>query len=155
MTDNFLGILLVEDDRQLSRAVSRQLRRYGFDVVAAPTAAMARVLECRFRLGILDIDLGDESGVDLARELLDCGRVERVIFFSASTDADELAGAAAVGPVVAKHESVEALLPVLGALLPDDAPRESGFVRHDAECTTAPNGANEPHGWVAGPRRAG
>jgi len=156
MTDGFLGILLVEDDRQLSRAVSRQLRRYGFDVVAAPTAGMARVLECRFRLGIFDIDLGDESGIDLAREFLDCGSVEQVIFFSASVDADALARATEIGPVVAKREGVEALLPVLGAVLPEDTPRESGFVaRGDVESTKAPDGPHEPDELLAAGRRAG
>jgi DNA-binding response OmpR family regulator len=154
MTDGFLGILLVEDDRQLSRAVSRQLRRCGFDVVAAPTAAMARVLECRFRLGIFDIDLGDESGIDLARAFLDCGSVEQVVFFSASVDAEALARAAEMGPVVAKREGVEALLPVLSGVLPENTERQSGFVSHgDIEPTEATDRASEPDKSLADRRR--
>ncbi len=128
MFSGHIGILLVEDERQLSRAIARALRSHGFDVVAAPTAAMARVLDCRFSLGIFAIDLGDGSGVDLARELLTEGRVGSAIFFSATQDQVELDRAAAVGPVVAKRDGVEALLPFLGVSASRYSPRESGVV---------------------------
>jgi len=155
MMDGCLGILLVEDERQLSRAISRRLRGYGFDVVAAPTIAMARVLECRFRVGIFDIDLGDGSGIDLAREFLACDRVGRAIFFTATADEAALRCAGEVGPVVSKREGVEALLPVLGAALPEHLPRESGIVpRFDVDTIVGPESLPDPKTLVQG-RRAG
>lgn len=128
MTDERLGILLVEDERQLARAISRTLRTQGFDVVAAPSSAMARVLDCRFKVGVFDIDLGDGSGVDLARELLASGRVSQAVFFTATTAVAELEAAAALGPVVSKCEGVDALLPVLIQAIPNVAPRASGVM---------------------------
>jgi CheY-like chemotaxis protein len=154
MVDGRLGILLVEDERQLSRAISRTLRGYGFDVVAAPTAAMARVLECRFRLGIFDIDLGDGCGIELARELLNAESVQCAVFFSATSDASALARAAQVGPVISKGEGIEALLPVLSQAIPQHLPRESGIVPClDVECVPGPDVLPDPGSLLAGGRR--
>jgi CheY-like chemotaxis protein len=107
------SLLMVEDDRQLSRAVSRALGRFGHSVIAAPSFATAQVLACRFDIGVFDIQLGDGDGIDLAEEMLGDGRVEHVVFFTAERDPVALERAGRLGPVVHKQEGVEALLPIL------------------------------------------
>jgi DNA-binding response OmpR family regulator len=97
-----LEILLVEDDPELARTVERVLARYGHVTTIASSVAAAEALTGTFDCGILDIDLPDGNGVPLAGRLLDRGQLGAVVFFSASTDPDVIAGAREVGPFVAK-----------------------------------------------------
>ena len=116
------SILLVEDERQVARAVARTFRLRGVDVVVIPSVSRGRILRGRFSIGIFDIDLEDGSGVELARELLAGACVGQAVFFSASADAEVLARAAKLGAVVAKREGTGALVRVVSALI---RPRQS------------------------------
>jgi DNA-binding NarL/FixJ family response regulator len=111
------GLLLVQRDRQRSRAISRALRAHGFDVIAAPSVAMAEVLECGFDAGIFELELDDGDGFELARQLLASGRVDEIVFFTQDVDGDRSDAMRALGPVVHHREGVDALLPVLADLM--------------------------------------
>jgi DNA-binding response OmpR family regulator len=104
-----LRVVLVEDDPELARTVERVLSRYGHITSIAASVAAAEALKASFDCGILDIDLPDGSGVELARRMLDSGQVGAVVFFSASTDPDVIADAGELGPFVPKSAGTREL----------------------------------------------
>jgi DNA-binding response OmpR family regulator len=104
-----LRVLLVEDDPELARTVERSLAHYGHRTVMAGSVAAAEALSDNFDCGILDIDLPDGSGVQLAEALLDRGQIGAVVFFSASSDEEVVAGARELGTFVPKTAGVREL----------------------------------------------
>lgn len=109
-------LLHVEDDRLVARALARLLRPSGFELIHAVNCQEARKLDEVFALGLFDIDLPDGSGVNLARDLLEAGRVVRAVFFTASDNARALTEASRLGAVILKAEGVDRLLEVLKAV---------------------------------------
>ena len=65
-------LLLVEDDAVFAGAMARALRRRGFDVAVAASAgeAMASTRERSPRYAVVDLKLGDDSGLTLIPALL-------------------------------------------------------------------------------------
>jgi DNA-binding response OmpR family regulator len=118
----------VQKDRQRSRAVARTLRSQGFDVIAAPSVAMAEVLECAFDVGVVELDLDDGDGLELARSLLAGGRIEDVVFFTAPTTVARVEQARELGIVIDHREGVDALTPVLKELSRTRGPHASAKV---------------------------
>lgn len=104
-----LKVILVEDDPELARTVERVLVRYGHVTTVASSVAAAEALQDSFDCGILDIDLPDGNGVQLASRLLDNGQVGAVVFYSASTDPDVIVAARELGPFVAKAAGMREL----------------------------------------------
>jgi CheY-like chemotaxis protein len=88
-----LRTLIVDDYEPFLRAASDLLERQGMVVVGVATTsadALRIVEERRPDLLLVDIDLGDESGIDLARAVArrpDGGRLP-VILISASAEED-------------------------------------------------------------------
>jgi DNA-binding response OmpR family regulator len=113
-------LLLVEDDLAVARAVARVLRSAGYsvDVAGSCVQARGRAEERRYAVAIVDIELPDGLGTDLANELFDQRRVERVVFFTSEALQGLLKRAAELGPVVAKRDGPEALLTAVGEQLP-------------------------------------
>ncbi len=110
MEDLVQRLLVVEDDVTVARAVSRTLARRGFSVALARSCTAARALTQRFDFAVLDLDLPDGNGADLARALLDGDKVRSVLFFTGSRDPALLARARALGAVIMKSSgSVEIL----------------------------------------------
>ncbi|HEY0466961.1 MAG TPA: response regulator [Polyangiaceae bacterium] len=105
-----LRLLVVEDDVTVARALSRTLARAGFSVAVASSCATARALVQSFDFAILDLDLPDGNGVDLARALLASGKVPSVLFFTSSSDPALLARARCLGSVVMKSAGSSAIL---------------------------------------------
>jgi DNA-binding response OmpR family regulator len=101
-------VLLVDDSPLARHTVARRVQAEGFDVVAEGTVAGARAVDVTtVSCAVIDIDLPDGSGVELAVELLASHPSLPIAFFTASIDAvDE---AAAHGPVFHKPD-VEALV---------------------------------------------
>ena len=67
-----LRCLIVDDNSDFLQTAGELLRRDGFDVVgvASNTAdALARAAELEPDLALVDVYLGDEDGIDLARRL--------------------------------------------------------------------------------------
>jgi two-component system response regulator RegA len=106
-------LLVVEDDVTVARALSRTFARRGFAVALVRSCGAARALAQEFDFAILDLDLPDGNGVDLARELLTNGRVPTVVFFSGSSDAALLARARRVGTVIVKSAGTSEILALL------------------------------------------
>ena len=64
-------VLLVDDDEAFLRALGRALERRGYQVLQATTAAAAAVAAAEGRPGfaVVDLKLGQESGLDLVAAL--------------------------------------------------------------------------------------
>ena len=85
-----LRVLIVDDSRHFLDAARGALEQDGMTVVGvASTSAEARRLARELRPdGILvDVDLGDESGIDLARELGSSGSA-RIVLISAYPESE-------------------------------------------------------------------
>ena len=106
-------LLVVEDDVTVARALARMLARRGFSVALARSCTAARSLAQTFDFAILDLDLPDGNGVELARALMDSEKVPSVMFFTGSRDPALLARARALGSVVMKASGSSEVLAVV------------------------------------------
>jgi DNA-binding response OmpR family regulator len=118
-------LLVVEDDVTVARALSRTLARAGFSVACARSCGAARALVQSFDFAILDLDLPDGNGVNLARVLMSSGKVPTVLFFTSCTDSALLARAGRMGAIVMKSLGSSPVLAWLAAVSTDgvDAPK--------------------------------
>jgi DNA-binding response OmpR family regulator len=115
-------VLVLEDYPPLAKVIEIGLRRIGHEAVRVENARQALAIEGEFELATMDLDLPDGKGVDVAQQLIDDGRLRRVVFFSATHDVALEARARNLGPFVDKSYGVEALLSVITKLLAmDDA----------------------------------
>jgi DNA-binding NarL/FixJ family response regulator len=88
-----LRLVLIEDHQALREGLELLLDREGCDVVGtAGTAGEGRVLIERLEpdVSLVDIRLGDESGIDLTRALLDADPARRVVLYTGSSDVELL-----------------------------------------------------------------
>jgi DNA-binding NarL/FixJ family response regulator len=108
-----LSVLVMDDDDLIRRGLVRMLARAGFSATPAAVAAEARALARSFDLGIMDINLGSENGIVVARELAAAGIIARVVFFSSETDPRVVAEARLLGPVAHNTASLRAILRTL------------------------------------------
>ncbi len=87
-------ILLVEDERSIAEPFARMLGREGFTATVAATAAAA--LEAFDRespdLVLLDLNLPDGDGRDVARELRSRSRVPIIMLTARGTETDRVVG---------------------------------------------------------------
>ncbi len=102
-------LLIVEDEPAMARALSRVLARRGYGVTTATTVREATRVSGRFDCAVLDIDLPDGSGLDVAHHLLDAGRVHSIVFFSASEDPEVRLQASKLGIFVHKANGIHEL----------------------------------------------
>jgi DNA-binding response OmpR family regulator len=109
-------LLVVEDDVTVARALCRTLLRAGFSVSSARSCSEACSLQEPFDLAILDLDLPDGNGVDLARALLSSEQVSNVLFFTSCTDPALLARAQGLGSVVVKSLGMSPILEWLAGI---------------------------------------
>jgi CheY-like chemotaxis protein len=94
-----LRCLIVDDHLDVLRAMRGLLERDGIQVVAVASNsadAIAAAAETQPDVALLDIDLGEESGFDLA-ERLDTPRVIMVSTHTAADYADLIAASPAIG----------------------------------------------------------
>ena len=106
--------LIVEDDPVVARSIARRLLREGYTVSLAQTCRAARAAGTGFQVGILDLDLPDGSGADLADELLRLGCVRGVVFYTGSLDSADRRRASLYGNVVDKGSDLEEVIAALG-----------------------------------------
>lgn len=116
-TSTSLSLLVVEDDRAVARAIARLLKRRGHRVAVAGSYAAGLAVTEVFDCGIFDVDLPDGSGIDLAADLRDAGRVRRCVFFSASPAADTAVKAQRLGEFIHKTAGVGELARAVGDAL--------------------------------------
>ena len=116
-----LRCLIVDDNAGFVEAARALLEREGVAIVAVASTsaeALERAREVRPDVALVDIDLGDESGLDLARQLVraDLERL-RVVLISTYPEADfadVVAASPAVGFVAKPALSARAIYDVLG-----------------------------------------
>lgn len=108
---------MVEDYPPLATVVAIALRRStGHEVVRVGSIqrAEAAILEHpAFDVVVMDIDLPDGSGVELARRLLTAGNARTCVFFTASRDDQLRKDARSMGPVVDKLAPMSELVRVV------------------------------------------
>jgi DNA-binding NarL/FixJ family response regulator len=88
-----LRLVIVEDHQALREGLELLLDREGCHVVgAAGTAAEGRKLIERLSpdVALVDIRLGDESGIELTRTLIDADPNRRVVLYTGSSDVELL-----------------------------------------------------------------
>jgi DNA-binding NarL/FixJ family response regulator len=86
-----LRCLLVDDNRGFLGAARRLLERDGIDVVGVATTgtdAMVQVSELHPNVVLVDVHLGAESGLDVARQLLETSESISVILISTYDESD-------------------------------------------------------------------
>ncbi len=102
--------LVVEDFPPMATLLATAIRRDGHAVTRADRIATALSFNESFDYAVLDVDLPDGDGVQLATLLLDERRVDSVVFFTASRDMDVLSRAAGLGLVVDKAAGYDRLM---------------------------------------------
>ena len=88
-----LSLVLIEDHQALREGLELLLSREGLEVVGtAGSAREGRALVERHSpdVALVDIRLGEESGIDLTRELLDADPERRVVLYTGSSDVELL-----------------------------------------------------------------
>jgi DNA-binding response OmpR family regulator len=86
-----MRVLLVEDDFRFARALAAALRRAGYQVEHATTAALA-LAAAPCDLVLLDLGLPDRDGLDLCLHLRDAGNVAIIILTARGAERDRVAG---------------------------------------------------------------
>jgi DNA-binding response OmpR family regulator len=81
-------VLIVEDDIQISRSLSMNLKLSGFEVEAAARVSegWALVQKNHYDILLLDIGLPDGSGLELCQRIRESGDDVPILFLSARTD---------------------------------------------------------------------
>ena len=88
-----LRLVLIEDHEALREGLELLLGREGLQVVGtAGTVREGRALIERLQpdVSLVDIRLGEESGIDLTRELLDRNPDRRIVLYTGSSDVELL-----------------------------------------------------------------
>lgn len=109
--------LVLEDYPPIARQIGLVLRRRGHAVAYADRVQPVLDAAERFDHAVLDIDLPDGSGIEVADCLLETGRVESVVFYTACQDPAVIAQAARLGLVVDKRAGLGLLAAALGRLV--------------------------------------
>jgi CheY-like chemotaxis protein len=112
-TEETTRALIVEDDPVVARSIARRLLREGYAVSLAGTCRAARAAGGGFHVAILDLDLPDGSGTELADELLQLGAVNVVVFYTGSLDAARRERASLLGRVIDKTRDLEQVIDLL------------------------------------------
>jgi DNA-binding NarL/FixJ family response regulator len=117
-----LRCLIVDDNASFLEAATDLLRREGVAVVGVASSldgAVERVRELRPDVALVDIKLGAESGLAVARRLADLGLIDlKVILISTHAEADfaEMIDGAPVAGFVPKQElSAQAIEQLIGS----------------------------------------
>ena len=103
-------ILILEDNSLLRRALRRRLGLAGFQTVEAESCRQATRVSGSFAAAVVDIQLLDGCGCDVAETLLARGVVARVVFFTGGAPPAELTRAATLGVVLFKGGGFDEVL---------------------------------------------
>jgi two-component system, OmpR family, response regulator len=98
-------VLLVDDSAVVRRVLARRLEAEGFQVSEAPSMGAARKVDfATLGCAILDLELPDGDGTDLARLLVERRPGLAIAFFTMGTAPSLVEGARARGPVFVKPD---------------------------------------------------
>jgi DNA-binding response OmpR family regulator len=106
-------VLIADDSPVVRLSVARRVRAAGLAVLERDSAASAGAVDAAsIACALLDLDLGDGYGTDVAERLREAKESLPIAFFTstrAGTPNDEkLERAAALGPVFAKPDDLDA-----------------------------------------------
>jgi len=89
-----VGILLVDDDRELIELLAFALRRAGLEPISAhdSTSALRAFEEHKPELAVLDINLGGSSGLDVLKELRRRSSVPVIMLTALDSEEDKVRG---------------------------------------------------------------
>jgi CheY-like chemotaxis protein len=116
-------VLVVDDVNALAQAVERLILAIHpgatVEVFGSALTAMARSDEALFDLAVLDLQLGDGSGVDVARRLRERQPALPIVFVTGAPDSPGASEARALGPraVLEKPYPPEALREIVRSVL--------------------------------------
>jgi CheY-like chemotaxis protein len=101
--------VLIADDSAVARvSVARRVRADGLDVEERDSVASAVSIDARgLACALLDLDLGDGLGTEIAERLRAGHDALPIAFFSSTSSPEVLAQAATFGPVFAKPEELD------------------------------------------------
>jgi len=101
--------VLIADDSAVARvSVARRVRADGIEVVEEESAAGASAVDTAdLACALLDLELGDGLGTDVAERLREAQGALPIAFFTSTRTPEFLARAAAFGPVFAKPEQLD------------------------------------------------
>lgn len=102
--------VLIADDSAVARvSVAKRVRAAGLSVVEQESAAGASAVDAAtLSCALLDLDLGDGDGTDVAERLRAAERELPIAFFSSTKAPETLARASTFGPVFAKPDELDA-----------------------------------------------
>jgi DNA-binding NarL/FixJ family response regulator len=98
-----LRCLIVDDNALFLEGAADLLRREGFDVIGVASnsaQAIQLVSELRPDVTLVDIDLGDEDGLEVARQLSDTSAVHSKVILISTHSEDDLAHLIAMSPAL-------------------------------------------------------
>ena len=116
-------IIVVEDDMQLRERLARALRARGHDAVVAADRAAARMEAARsFDAAVVDLRLGQESGLDVLIDLLAAQATARVVLVTSLATSEIVAEASRRGAaaVLRKPYDADQLLDLIAERSLDD-----------------------------------
>jgi DNA-binding response OmpR family regulator len=102
--------VLIADDSAVARvSVARRVRAEGLDVLEQDSAAGASAVDAStITCALLDLDLGDGYGTDVAASLRAAKNTLPIAFFTSTLVGDVAERASAFGPVFAKPDDLDA-----------------------------------------------
>jgi DNA-binding response OmpR family regulator len=103
-------LLVAEDYPPLAKVIAIACQREGYEVERAGSKARALALPGAFDLAVIDLDLVDGRGTDLALGLRREGRVGVVVFLASDSEHELCVTAAALGRVIQKESGVDELM---------------------------------------------
>jgi DNA-binding NarL/FixJ family response regulator len=98
-----LRCLIVDDNALFLEGAAALLRREGLDVIGVASnsaQAIQLVSELRPDVTLVDIDLGDEDGLEVARRLSDTSAVHSQVILISTHSEDDLAHLIAMSPAL-------------------------------------------------------
>lgn len=127
MAKNRIDILLIEDEPDLGEVFSRYLRYKGFSVIWActATAGLDAFRESIVNLMIIDVQLPDSNGFDLAQEILQLKAGQPIFFLTALNERNSRLkglGLGAVDYIAKPFDMDEILLKIRNLLAVATAP---------------------------------
>lgn len=124
-------LLLVEDEPTVRDALQRVLRVEGFEVLAAANGAeaLAQLHKEAIALILLDINVAEESGLDLCRQMRSQRPELRVIAMTARPGQGPAAAAAGADALMEKPLDLPALLEAVRRLLVAPAAKPGAVVQ--------------------------
>ena len=110
VAERVMRLLIVDDTAVVRAALSRMAAERGWKVFAASCSAEARAVDLtRVAGAILDLEIGADSGVELATELRASRPDLPLVFLSAAADPQLLDRAREIAPVLDKIAGLAAV----------------------------------------------